>query len=129
MVPVPTEYWYRCVPSYDASWIVYNKFEVYEHTPKGVWVGRFGRIFHEPGEPVDKQLELRWVSKNAVSRFAYPTREEALNSLYHRNRHYIKILEARLASAKETREVVARVKDGDKSVVAPKLRWNGYADL
>jgi len=57
---------------------------LFKETPKGYWIG-YGDInsLHS-GE--------RWVSKTARKRYAYPTKEEALNNFIKRNERRIKIL-------------------------------------
>lgn len=45
-------------------------------------------------------IARKWVSSSARKRFAYPTKEEALNSLYHRKKRQIQFLEHNMAVAK-----------------------------
>ena len=62
------------------------EYKVVKHTPKGVW------LTAGMGSGI-------WVSKTARKRFAYPTREEALESLIARRERQVKILNAQLYNA------------------------------
>lgn len=113
LVVVPTEYWYRAGPSYIGHQVRFDSFEVYKHTPQGVWISRHGRLWLENGQTPERS-ELRWVCKTAKKRYAHPTKGAALEGFYHRNRRYIKILEARLAGARETKAAIARMRGGQE---------------
>lgn len=69
-------------------------------TPKGFWISTDPH-YKETGEAVyyigDR---LRWVSKTARKRYAYPTLEEALENFRARKRRQIEILSYRLERAR-----------------------------
>ena len=48
-------------------------FDVVETTPSGYWLAHEG-----------SRIKQKWVLKDSKKRFAYPTKKEALTSLYHR---------------------------------------------
>lgn len=66
------------------------EFNLHKETPKGYWIG-YGH--NEPGQ---LRSDSRWVSKNGRKRYAYPTKEEAMNNFILRKQREIKILKARL---------------------------------
>ena len=49
----------------------YTEYRVISETPKGYWVYL-------------SYNKKKWTSKTAKSRFAYPTKEEAMNNFYYR---------------------------------------------
>ncbi len=61
---------------------------LHRETPKGYWIG-----YGKPGQYSSKG---RWVSKTSKKRFAYPTKEEALNNFVLRKTRQIQILKAQL---------------------------------
>lgn len=65
------------------------EFNLHKETPKGYWIGY--------GHP-DNGLQSydRWVSKTSLKRYAYPTKEEALNNYILRTEKRIKILKSHL---------------------------------
>lgn len=71
-----------------------EEFEVLSETPKGYWIN----IYHFFN---DRKMGMKWVSKTGKKRFAYPTKEEALESFRARTSRCIKILTARLEDAKQ----------------------------
>lgn len=62
---------------------------LFRETPKGYWIG-YGDINGLHGYE-------RWVSKTARKRYAYPTKEEALNNFIKRNEKRIKILSRQIS--------------------------------
>lgn len=74
--------------------VVLRTYNLVRETPKGYWIG-YGYPFGDylMGKPI-------WVSKTARKRFAYPTKEEALNNFIKRNEKRIKIMEYQLFSCK-----------------------------
>lgn len=74
-------------------YIEYFEYRAVKRTPKGCWIVSNDDWF------VDKK---RWVSNTSRKRFAYPSKEEAKNSLMHRKIAHIKILESQLQLAKGT---------------------------
>jgi len=80
----------NCSYNYNAVIIEDEVFYLEKETPCGYWI-------------VDGFSTFRkWVSKTTRKRYAYPTREEALNSLYYRKKRQVIILEAQLKLAKST---------------------------
>ena len=69
-----------------------REFDLVKETPKGYWIGLFLK-------PMDKPYYEKWVSKTAKKRYAYPTKEEALNNYIRRTESRIKILKAQLLSS------------------------------
>lgn len=81
--------------------LVYERvFYLVSETPKGYWI--HSRPNFKKGDlyfyPHDKPY---WVSKTARKRFAYPTREQALQGYLARKQRQIVILEDKLEIAKE----------------------------
>lgn len=65
-------------------------FNLFKETPKGYWIGF--------GYPDSFHSFKKWVSKTSVRRYAYPTKEEALNNFIKRNEKRISILKYQLES-------------------------------
>lgn len=63
-----------------------SEYVVIRETPKGYWIGVKGF----------SSFWSKWVSKTARKRYAYPTREEALNNFIKRTEKRIKILNHQL---------------------------------
>ena len=62
-------------------------FSLIKETPSGYWI-------------TNNKLDGKsWISKHSRKRFAYPTKEEALESFKARKRRQIKIVSAQLRSA------------------------------
>lgn len=59
-------------------------FNLFKETDKGFWIGY--------GNSDGVNSPLKWVSKTATKRFAYPTKEEALENFIKRNERRIQIL-------------------------------------
>jgi hypothetical protein len=80
-IGVDGEYTTSSIPNPKINLITLNLFR---ETPKGYWIG-YGDLngFHS---------SQKWVSKTARKRYAYPTKEEALNNFIKRNEKRIKIL-------------------------------------
>lgn len=80
----------------------YTTLYLVRETKKGYWIS-----FNKLGEAFRMQLETTkepwrsfgfiWVSKTAKKRYAYPTKEEALNSFIIRSRKYVAHLKRRIA--------------------------------
>jgi len=67
------------------------EYDMLKETPKGYWIG-FG------GFGYDKYNWKKWVSKTSVKRYAYPTKEEALQNFIKRTERRIKIMKYQLLS-------------------------------
>ena len=72
-------------------------FNVVRTTPKGYWIS------------IPYSFKLKWVSSEAKKRFAYPTKEEALQSFRARKRRQVAILSYQLERAK----MALNVSEGD----------------
>ena len=89
----------RKVPTVD---VVYERFRVIRHTPKGVWLaGTYDWL--------GNQQEERFILRRARKRWACPTKEEARESLIARTQRRAKILDSQLKAA---RAAVEQMKDG-----------------
>ena len=64
-----------------------TEFDIISETPKGIWLGIFG----------DKH---RWMSNTSKSKYAHPSKTEALDAFIHRKKKQIKILEWNLSEAR-----------------------------
>ena len=63
-------------------------FNLHRETPKGYWIGY--------GHPDGFNSPSKWVSKTARKRYAYPTKEQALENYVKRTERRVKILKAQL---------------------------------
>jgi hypothetical protein len=63
-----------------------NEYDLLKETPKGYWIG-YGSL------GVSMYNWKKWVSKTSRKRFAYPTKEEALENYIKRTEKRLKILE------------------------------------
>jgi len=68
-----------------------TSFRLFSETAKGYWIG-YG---FDNGHSFSWK---KWVSKTARKRYAYPTKEEALNNYVKRTERRIKILQAQIES-------------------------------
>lgn len=73
----------KLVPNPKLTLYTYN---LHKETPKGYWIG-YG--LHCPDNLRSNSI---WVSKTAKKRYAYPTKEEALNNYIKRTEIRLKIL-------------------------------------
>jgi hypothetical protein len=67
-----------------------RKYKVIKKTKCGYWIKLFSCFD-----------DKKWVSKNSKKRFAYPTKQEAMNSFKFRKKRQIEILEDKLKKARE----------------------------
>ncbi len=65
------------------------EFNLHKETPKGYWIG-YGKSYQ------NLRSYSRWVSKTSRKRYAYPTKEEALQNYILRTERRIKILKNQL---------------------------------
>jgi hypothetical protein len=63
-------------------------YEILKTTPKGYWIAYRG--------------SEKWISNYSKKRFAYPTKEEALESFKYRKKRQIRILKSQLRVANES---------------------------
>ena len=71
-------------------------YDLIKETPKGYWIG-YG--FYIPN---NLRGNAKWVSKTGRKRYAYPTKEEALENYIKRTQKRIKILERQAWTCKIT---------------------------
>jgi hypothetical protein len=81
---------HKIVPDPKVSLMTFN---LHKETPKGYWIGHG---FHCPD---NLRANARWVSKTGRKRYAYPTKEEALESFIKRKEKQVKILKHQTWSA------------------------------
>lgn len=85
-------YRYEDIQYEDGPYLLEYQFSMIKETPCGWWIGnRMGHygILNKP----------KWVSKTARKRFAYPTKEDALNNFIARKQRQISIFKYRLDRA------------------------------
>lgn len=68
-------------------------FYLHKETPKGYWISSF-----KPGSMLESKD--KWISKTSRKRFAYPTKEEALENYIFRTQCRVGYLEKNLEHAK-----------------------------
>lgn len=75
--------------------VALSEFVMIKETPKGYWIA------YKEINPSEK----KWVSKKARKRFAYPTKEQALQSFICRKNRQISILNNQLAAAAQAKRI------------------------
>ncbi len=80
-----------------------REYNLHKETPKGYWIG-YG--FHTIGS---LRSNGTWVSKTAKKRYAYPTKEEAMQNFIKRTERRAKILRARLDSCEEGLAIAKKI--------------------
>jgi hypothetical protein len=85
-----SDYPVKVISSYTR--LVCHEYNLFKETPKGYWIG-YGSL----GGLHGKQ---RWVSKTSKKRYAYPTKEEALNNFIKRTERRIEYLETDIYDCK-----------------------------
>lgn len=68
-----------------------EEYNLVRETPKGYWIGLY--LNPQYGEPFWK----KWIPKESRKRFAYPTKEEALENYKKRTEKRIKILKSQIS--------------------------------
>jgi len=76
-----------------------KEYRLYKETPKGYWIIPFWLDKYSFRYEDDASLFKKFILKSSRKRFAYPTREEALENYIKRTERYVKILNARLIDA------------------------------
>lgn len=72
-------------------YVVCRRFKLLRETPKGYWITIDSTYFYS---------WKKWISKDSRKRYAYPTKEEALNSFIIRKKKQIKHCERDMRNAK-----------------------------
>ena len=89
--------------------VVLEKFKLLKETPAGYWIIP---EYQDPVEPLVMFKDTwyrKWISKTSRKRFAYPTKEEALDSFKMRKKRQIPILEGQLDCVKEALKVAENI--------------------
>lgn len=84
-----------------------QEYELVKETPKGYWIGLYVKQY-------DKPYWKKWIPKKSRSRYAYPTKEEALENYIKRTERRISILKRQLWSS----EIALRTAKATKNVEA-----------
>jgi len=87
----------------------FDEYEITKETPKGYWIVPAYEFIH-----LTQLNDLgfggkRWMCKNAFRRFAYETKEEALQNLIHRQRKAETIYRRKAHDAVRTQTEAARM--------------------
>lgn len=88
-VPISDDY--RVSSLFSDTKLVLMEFNLHKETPKGYWIG-YGNLTE------GYRSSSTWVSKTSKKRYAYPTKEEALNNFVKRMMRRKQILERQLDS-------------------------------
>lgn len=76
-----------CSPSFPNPSLELTTYNLIKETPKGYWIG-IGRI------------KYKWISKDSKKKYAYLTKEEALNNFIKRTEKRVKILKWQIDCSK-----------------------------
>jgi hypothetical protein len=68
-----------------------RELNLHKETDKGYWVG-YGEL--KPGK---LRSQSRWIAKQGKKRYAYSTKEEALESFVYRTKRRIRILQSQIS--------------------------------
>jgi len=90
-------------PAFPSLKIELSRYGLAKETPKGYWIGFGFRPWHG----------LKWVSKTARKRYAYPSKAEALDNFIKRNERRIEILGWQLICCKEALKLAKNMKSED----------------
>lgn len=85
----PTRFYRYVIRDYGESYLLNVKvaleeYNLHKETPKGYWIG-YGSLSGLIGKSI-------WVSKTSKKRFAYPSKQEALNNFILRTQRRLNIL-------------------------------------
>lgn len=83
--------------------VVLNTYVLFKETPKGYWIG-FGNLNGLHGDK-------KWVSKTSVKRYAYPTKEKAMNNFILRSEKRVKILQTQVSDVKSALSRAEQMKE------------------
>lgn len=117
-VTMPKLYRYETSPyGFSTIGLELETFVPYKETPKGWWISRDGLGWSKN----------KWVAKTGVKRFAYETRELALESYIKRKTKMLEKLRNSLAQTETALSVVVAIKEGratdETRVGNPTYRW------
>jgi len=85
-----------------------EEYDLVKETPKGYWIGMYFNPYYD--EPFWK----KWIPKKSKKRFAYPTKEEALENYIKRTEKRLKILNAQIWDCKEGLNLAKNLKEKNK---------------
>lgn len=88
-------YRYNHHPYENSAYLLLRTFRVVRETPKGYWLIEISPHWYYRGD------DPKWVPKESLRRFAYPTQEEALNSYVHRTTSRVKHLERQITKCQQ----------------------------
>ena len=89
--------------------VILEKFKLFKETPAGYWIiPEYWSVADEMTTSINERYN-KWISKTSRKRFAYPTKEEALESFKMRKQRQIPILKAQLECAKEALKVAENI--------------------
>lgn len=91
-------------PKFPNPSVELRKYDMVKETPKGYWIGYVSPIGRRIGE------WARWVSKTSKKRYAYPTKEEALNNFIKRSEKRVKILKHQVTFTEIAINVAKQIK-------------------
>lgn len=100
---------------YDTTWLNPPEVQVTEYklmreTPKGYWIGH-----------IWDTKPFKWISKTSRKRFAYPTKEEALNGFLIRTKRRIEILKSQIYQAEQALMTAERI-NGDIALISQDVK-------
>lgn len=75
-------------PLFPSPKLELSEYDLYKETSKGYWIG------------FDSLSKYKWIPKSSKKRFAYPTKQEALNNFIMRTKRRIKILDWQASSSR-----------------------------
>lgn len=76
--------------NYSNTKLELEEFDLIKETPKGYWIGLYLNPYY------DDPFWKKWIPKESKKRFAYPTKEEALENYIKRTESRIKILKSQI---------------------------------
>lgn len=98
----------------------FNEFRVVKHTPCGVWIALYSYAvyqFRQDGKA--PAPGLKWVSLTGRKRYAYQTKEDALESLRMRKIWQERYAKSALEKAQKTIEIIENMQGGKHGQSAP----------
>lgn len=89
----------------------YEEYPVIRETPKGYWIEIDRKHISHMDYEEEQTISIeKWVSKTSLKRYAYPTKEEALQNYIARKNRQINILNRQLKDAKDCLDLARKGK-------------------
>jgi hypothetical protein len=88
---------------------------LHKETEKGYWIG-YGNGNYASGQKWNLKSNSRWVSKTSRKRYAYPSKEEALNSFIIRTKRRMSILNSQISDCQIGLKDALKIQDNDKRI-------------